>query len=171
VADEIAHLKAELAYERRKARWVPYKGDPERQCTATTRGDRRCKAPRAKRKDGTLATTCRFHGGVELSPEARVKALQGLVRLCEARLKGAQTKLALALEELKGVRDMGATSNDHTHMVTYGHSASESSALYSGPIEDSQCNQALSGGPPESSQATGLEPPSPDVAEGRPTEG
>lgn len=150
---EQAWLSSTLAHERAKARWRPYKGDPERQCTARCkRSNRRCRAPRLKRKDGTLSPTCRMHGG-ELGPlESQAKALRQLVAFRMLQAKGAQTKLDLVLKAIeveRGISDRFASEKEVT-----------APSDYPSGIETSQENQALSDGSQTDSQT------SPDGAKG-----
>lgn len=148
MADDAAWTRAQLAHERGKARWAPYKGDPERQCTARCkRSTRRCKAPRLKRADGTLAPTCRMHGGELGSLESQARALERLVAFRLSQARGAHTKLALvreAIERERGIKGRLTSEKEVTSPV-----------VYSGPIEESVELRALSGVSPESRQSSG----------------
>ena len=166
VADELRRLQADLVFERRKARWAPYKGDPERQCTATSKQTKkRCKAPRLKRPDGSLAPTCRMHGGCLGSLESQERVLSKLVLVLEARLKGAKTKLALVRQAIDGARDMTAVPGYQLLSAD-----SSEAANYPGPIEDGQQYQALSDGRQSEGQTLELGSSAAGCDKGGPTE-
>lgn len=121
---ERAWLQAELQVAAGRAKWRPGKHTDERTCTATTRAGRRCKAPRAKRQDGTLAPVCRMHGDHgAMSLEAQRRSLEQLIRFRSAQLRGAETKLAQVLEAIERERVIGLGGMN-------GHSVEAASDTY-----------------------------------------
>lgn len=143
-----AWLRAELRADRRRRKWAPFKGEPERQCTATTRSGKRCRAPKAKRLDGTLNTVCRFHGGTPKSLEQEIRALEGYARYKRAQLRGIETKLALLKARLNSPRDMAADSIDPNGQLSL--------ALNREGIDDTQSNRVVSGSSQSNSQARAI---------------
>lgn len=113
MVDELAHLRAELRVEKQRRKWRDRKHTPERQCTATTRKGKRCEAPRAPRDDGTLAPTCRVHGGSGWrSLESQARSLEALLRNQEKCVEGLKTKLAELREAVERERIMASTVVD-----------------------------------------------------------
>lgn len=105
---DAAWTAAELRAAKARAKWRPSKHTDERRCTATTRAGAQCKAPRAKRQDGTLATVCRMHGDHgPMTLEAQARSLERLVKWRSAQLRGAETKLAAVLQAIERERVIG----------------------------------------------------------------
>jgi hypothetical protein len=98
-----AYLRAELNVERARRKWAPYKGDPERQCTASCKDGHRCRGQRARRPDGVLSHVCRFHGGARFPS---LKSLLGFRKCIEKSLVGLDARILSVLEAQGRACDM-----------------------------------------------------------------
>ena len=114
---DAAWLAAEIKAERNRRRLRPFKGSPERQCTARRRDGTQCKAHRVKKEDGTLYSTCRVHGSAYKTLEVQINCLVHFERLTRARLAGIVAKRAILEEQRERERNMASITMSVTDIT------------------------------------------------------